>query len=452
MCQSLPLDILAQGHVLMAALVAVARQQPGATLATLEAGVRQTVQEALPALLGALLPLAIADLDPGIATVGRRCPAGHRVRMHSTRPRTVHTTAGALTFTRPWYHCATCGSGFAPADATLGLPARARISPALEDWLVRLGVHTTPREATAVLAELTGVVVAADTIREHTTAVGTALADAQAAAVAQVVATREAAEPVEPAPGMLVVETDGVMVRYRDGWHEVRVAVVGGVADGEVTAASYVAARAPAASFGGWVLAEAARRGALTVVGWSGPLGRPALATLPPVQVVGDGAAWIWALAAEHFGERVETLDFYHAAQHVWTVARAVFGEGSAEASAWASARISELREQGGGPVQAALFGLTAPTLAAAEVLRTERGYFTTNRERMAYPELRARGLLIGSGAVESSAKHVVQARMKLPGQRWSEAGGRAMLTLRARLASGRSLCRPPSVTLPRAA
>lgn len=449
MCSSLPVAILAQVSALGATLVGQAQQLQGAPLHELEAGVRTTVHAALPDLLGAVVHLATADLDPGIALVQRRCPGcGALVRMHSRRPRTVQTRCGALSFTRSWYHCTRCGHGFSPADRTLRLPARARISPALQAWLVRLNVSTTQREAAALLTELTGLTVGMDTIREHTTAVGTAVAAADAATIGHVQASGESAVPVEPVPGHLVVEADGAMVRYDDGWHEVKVGVVGGVVDGALTAASYVAAREAAEQFGPRLLAEAARRGALQVVRWEGPLTRPGLAVLPPVHVVGDGAHWIWNLAADHFGERTEVVDFYHAAEHVWTVARAVFAQETAEAAAWAHARIEELKKQGGRPVHAALFALTAPTTTATEVLRVERGYFTTNLARMAYPALQAQRLPIGSGAVESSAKHVVQQRMKRPGQRWSCRGGRAMLALRARFASGRSLHAPALSTI----
>ena len=52
--------------------------------------------------------------------------------------------------------------------------------------------------------------------------------------------------------------------------------------------------------------------------------------------VVGDGALWIWGLAAEHFAEAVQIVDLWHAREHVWKVARAVFASGSPEAAAWA--------------------------------------------------------------------------------------------------------------------
>jgi hypothetical protein len=399
------------------------------------------VRAALPGLLLAVVQAATADLDPGIAAVRRRCPRCDRlVRMQGRRPRTVETTCGTLTLTRPWYACAGCRSGFSPADRGLGLPSQARLSPAFQAWLVELGATTTYREAARLLARLTGLEVAAETVRAHATALGTHLADADAAAITRVAATRAPAEAVEAAPGTLVVEADGAMVRYADGWHEVKVGVVGGAQDGALVAPSYVAARESADRFGPRLLAEAARRGALEVVGWEGPLGGRNLAVLRPVHVVGDGAPWIWALAAEHFGERTEVVDFYHAAEHVWSVARAVYGPESEEARVGAQVCVRAMRLDGARPVRAALAALPPQAGAAADAVRLERGYFATNAHRMDYPAIAALGLPIGSGAVESSAKHVVQQRMKRPGQRWSERGGRAMLALRTHVASGRPL------------
>ncbi|MDP8925256.1 MAG: hypothetical protein M3O34_20620, partial [Chloroflexota bacterium] len=72
--------------------------------------------------------------------------------------------------------------------------------------------------------------------------------------------------------------------------------------------------------------------------------------------------------------------------------------------------------------------------------LRAERGYLAANAERMEYPSLRLDGLPLGSGAIEPAADHLLQRRMKRAGMRWSDAGARAMLALRARLRSGRPL------------
>ena len=443
MTSSLPPVIVARLAALGAALVECVQEHRGATLAAQEGAVLAAVRTALPGLLHAVVELATPDLAPGIAAVRRRCPGCDQlVRMQSRRSRTVQTTCGPLTLTRPWYACSACGRGFSPADTTLAVSSHARLSPALTRWLVEVGATTTYREAGRVLHCLTGLTVAADTIRAHTTAVGEQLAEADAAAIAQVQATREAAAPVDPAPGTLVVETDGAMVHYVDGWHEVKIGVVGGAQDGEVTMPSYVAARESAEQFGPRLLAEAARRGALDVLRWEGGISGRGLAVLRPVHVVGDGAPWIWNVAAEHFRERTEAVDFYHAAEHIWAVARAVYGADSDEARVGATVCIRAMRHAGGVPVRAALAAIHPPTAEAARVVRVERGYFTTNAGRMDYPALAAHGLPIGSGAVESSASQVVQNRMKRPGQRWSARGGRAMLALRGRLASGRP-CSP---------
>ena len=441
MPSTLPAGIVARLEELGDAPARCAGEQRGAALAAQGAAVLAAVRAALPGLLLAVVQPATPDLDPGIAAVRRRCPRCDRlVREQSERPRTVETTCGTLTLRRPWYACADCRHGFSPADIGLGLPAQARLSPALQAWLAELGATTTHRGAARLLARLAGLTVAAETVRMHATTLGTQLAEADAAAIAQVAATRAAAEAVEAAPGTLVVEADGAMVRYTDGWHEVKVGVVGGADGGDLVAPSYVAAREPAEQFGPRLLAEAARRGALEVVGRAGPLGGRHRAALRPVHVVGDGAPWIRNLAAEHFGERTAVVDSYHAAEHVWTVARAGYGPESEEARVGAQTCIRAMRLDGARPVRAARAALPPQAGAAADAVRRERGSFAGNADRMDYPAIAARGLPIGSGAVESSAKHVVQQRMKRPGQRWSERGGRAMLALRAHLASGRPL------------
>jgi hypothetical protein len=154
------------------------------------------------------------------------------------------------------------------------------------------------------------------------------------------------------------------------------------------------------------------------------------------VVVLGDGAPWIWHLAAEHFGERVEVVDFYHASTHVWQLAHAWQGEGTPAAQAAATSWLHTLRHEGGAALLRRWAALRPTTATAREALRLARGYVRTNRTRMDYPTFSAQGLPIGSGAIEAAAKHLVQARLKRPGARWSPAGAQAVLTLGAHLAS----------------
>lgn len=437
LAESLPGSMVTQLEALGTALLAVAKEHRDGSLATLEKEVLRAVRASLPGLLEEVLKTSTADLQPVLAHWQQSCPnCGERTQVQSWRQRTVRTVCGTITFERPWFVCDQCQRNFSVVDHTLKLEPRARLSEGLREWVVGLGATMSFMEAAHWLKKLTGLEVSDETIRQHTERRGEKLEAAQQLASEQVKKTQEPAEPLDPAPGALVVETDGVMVRYLDGWHEVKLGLVAGHQDGQMLAPSYIAARMSAEAFGPRLLAEAARRGALEVVDWEGPVTQHGLAKLRKVVVLGDGSVWIWNLAAEHFGERIEIIDFYHASEHIWTVAKALYGEGTPETKIWAGKRIEELLEKGAQPVLKALAEAKAETLGASELLRVERGYFRTNAARMDYPTFRALGLPIGSGAVESSAKHLVQQRMKRPGARWSEPGAQGVLNVRSRLLS----------------
>jgi hypothetical protein len=57
--------------------------------------------------------------------------------------------------------------------------------------------------------------------------------------------------------------------------------------------------------------------------------------------------------------------------------------------------------------------------------------YLTTHRHRVQYGTFRERGLLIGSGAIESAMNRVIQQRLKRAGMRWSGPGADQMIALR---------------------
>ena len=58
--------------------------------------------------------------------------------------------------------------------------------------------------------------------------------------------------------------------------------------------------------------------------------------------------------------------------------------------------------------------------------------------KRIQYHTFRNRGLLIGSGAIESAHKDVLQRRLKLSGQRWTKSGLNQMAQLRVAYKSGK--------------
>jgi len=217
-------------------------------------------------------------------------------------------------------------------------------STGLARWQAALGAITTFREAARLLNDLAGVQVGSETLRTHAEQLWTDPEGQHHKTMEYVDHVHE--PPVEehdPAPGRLVVETDGVMVRYRnrhlDGvpidseWHEVKPGVVGGWQHAHLQQPSYVAAREVAPAFARRLGTEATRRGALHVVQWYPWDGTPA--ELRPVVVLGDGARWIWEHVATCFGhERSEIVDGYHASEHIWTVARELHGEATPETKA----------------------------------------------------------------------------------------------------------------------
>lgn len=405
-----------------------------------ETAVLERVRQVLPQLLQAVVEVATSELAPRVRGSRSGCPrCGRKAQAHQERSRQVLTQCGAVTLERPWYTCTRCHHGWSVVETTLGVTSRQRSSPGLVAWLVRLGATTDYREAAELLDELTGLAVGAETIRRECVRIGTAIRVAEAETIRQTQRTREAAEPLDGAPGMLVLEADGANILFTDGWHEVKIGMVAGWDGDRLIAPSYVAAREAAAVFGPRLATEAARRGALEIDRWEGGVTRRGLAILRPAAILADGALWIWGLADEYVDQRIEISDFYHAAEHLHTAAVACFPDPT-EATAWVDARKGELLTVGPAPVLAAFDRLTPPNPKAAEARRVERSYFASRVERMDYPTLRLDGLPIGSGAIESAADHVVQRRMKRAGMRWSTLGGDAILALRARLRSRRPL------------
>jgi len=70
--------------------------------------------------------------------------------------------------------------------------------------------------------------------------------------------------------------------------------------------------------------------------------------------------------------------------------------------------------------------------------LSVERNYFVRNKHRMCYQEISDHRLPIGSGAMESGIRRVVNLRMKVSCLYWLEKTAEAMLMLWSYYKSGR--------------
>jgi len=136
--------------------------------------------------------------------------------------------------------------------------------------------------------------------------------------------------------------------------------------------------------------------------------------------------------------EVVEIVDIYHAYGYLWAVGNALYGAGSLRAAAWVEPLKDQLYLYGAVPVLAALTALEPRTADVVQAIDDAQTYFTRNVARMDYPRFVARQLPIGSGAVESACKCLVEARLKQAGMRWGGLGSQAIASLRAVQRSGR--------------
>jgi len=149
---------------------------------------------------------------------------------------------------------------------------------------------------------------------------------------------------------------------------------------------------------------------------------------------IADGGAGLEDCVRANF-PRVEAviLDFYHAAEHLATLARALHPTDEAAAAAQTTAWSRLLRDEGGDVLIAVLENWAWPSAKGLAAVREEElGYFRNQVHRMDYPTYEANGWYIGSGAVESACKTVVGQRLKGSGMRWSEAGAHAVCHVRA--------------------
>jgi hypothetical protein len=150
--------------------------------------------------------------------------------------------------------------------------------------------------------------------------------------------------------------------------------------------------------------------------------------------ILSDGAEWIRSLAHWLPIDVLLILDLFHVKHRIWEVAHSLYGEHSAKAREWAEIQAGRIEDGQPAKVLQALRFLKPHRRETQELVDKLHGYLKDNRDRMNYPDYRARGLRVSSSAVESANYHVTGARLKLQGMRWSPQGAGQMALLRADL------------------
>jgi hypothetical protein len=393
--------------------------------------------------VGAVLLAKLLNKVGDSTGVSVRCAAGHPASFVDYRSKEITTVVGAVEFRRAYYYCEQCGEGILPQDAALDL-AHTSFSPGVRRLMGRVGGKESFNEGRKDLAELAGIKVQTKAVERVAEGIGAELEvlgrreRQRAMAVQKVVPLKSIAKLYVSFDGtgvpVIKRETAGRRGKSVTGEAHTREVKLGcvftqtavdeqGRPVRDEAATTYVGAIETAPEFGWRIYGEAERRG---------------LRRAAQVIIIGDGAPWVWGLAAEHFPGAIEIVDLYHARAHLTDLSKLVYGVGSAKANEWSTARLAQLDE---GEVESLLVSLRRlrPTAAQTqEAVRQAIGYFNGNRERMRYAKFRHQGLFVGSGVIEAGCKTIVGHRLKQSGMRWSLRGANAIIALRCAQLSGR--------------
>ena len=321
---------------------------------------------------------------------------------------------------------------FPPLDEELELGPET-FDPWLVESIVLLGTVMPFERVPLVADRLLEVPVSVETARRLTEAVGrtrVALEDAEAARLG-------ATLPMPTSgPAVQQLSLDGAMVPLVGGeWAEVKTLALGEVeqttaADGSVRirtrALSYFSRLTDAETFRDLARGELHRRGT---------------AAATEVCAVQDGAEWQQRFVDHHRPDAVRILDFPHALEHLAVVGRAVFGAGTAAFSDWLGVQAHTFKHGDPDLVLRAVRALDLTTAVDPDAARHRAealAYFEKRRAQITYADFRTRGYPIGSGAVESANKLVVEARLKGSGMHWDRASVSPMVCLRDLLCSDR--------------
>jgi len=159
--------------------------------------------------------------------------------------------------------------------------------------------------------------------------------------------------------------------------------------------------------------------------------------------IVADGAKWIWGRSAELVAAvgidpsmTREVLDWYHAVETLHTIVGIPAKWCKKSRSKWLRRAIKFLKH---GRIDQLIQHIR--TLAVgrrAKKVNSHVGYFQRNAHRMQYAAFRAEKIPLGSGAVESAVRRVINLRIKGNAKFWREANAEGMLLLRGYLKAGR--------------
>ena len=147
------------------------------------------------------------------------------------------------------------------------------------------------------------------------------------------------------------------------------------------------------------------------------------------IVIISDGAEWISKIRKELFPEAIHILDLSHVKEHVNRYAKWLFKTDETAINQWV-AEINTMIENS--QTQEVLSKLIEyKDLKHPADITNLYKYIYERQESMDYKAFKDAGFYVGSGAIESANKYVMQDRMKLQGMRWNVPNAQGMLTLK---------------------
>lgn len=150
--------------------------------------------------------------------------------------------------------------------------------------------------------------------------------------------------------------------------------------------------------------------------------------------ILSDGATWIRNMCEELFPDAIQILDLFHLCENTYSFAKAIFKNDETKYKPWAEDIIKKFKNSEIKDIIDVLKKLKNRKLPKGTV--NLYSYVNNNIGKIDYKQYSEKGYYVGSGAIESGNKVVLQKRLKLAGMRWNEKTAQYLLSLRAKFES----------------
>lgn len=149
---------------------------------------------------------------------------------------------------------------------------------------------------------------------------------------------------------------------------------------------------------------------------------------------ISDGATWIRNMISELFPEAIQILDKFHLIENIYEYAKFIFNDDIKKVEAFKDKIIGYCYSNEYNLIQKELNKYK--NIVIPKTICNLPVYLENNKDKFNYSLYEHNGWFVGSGAIESSNKTVVQLRLKQAGMRWSVAGANYIITLRCMVES----------------